>query len=145
MNEDLKKIFELSVDIVKLIKSRRKDKLFGNEFNNLTTAQIYVLHFLVEKGKASMSELAAFSGVKMPTMTDNIDKLVREGIVKRDHEGNDRRKVIVKMTPKGEKMMRNHMERGMETMSKMFGKMNFEERKKIIELLSFLKKSLEKV
>jgi len=145
MSAELKRIFELSVDVVKLIKSRRKDKLFRNEFTNLTTAQVYMLHFIHEKGSASMSELAAYAGVKMPTMTDNVDKLVHEGIVKREHEGSDRRKVIVMMTPKGEKMMCDYMKRGMEAISRMFGKMGTTEKKKIIELLTYLKKSLEKV
>ena len=145
MADEIKQIFELVVSVIKLIKSKRRDRVFHNRMQNLTTAQVYVLYYLTEKDAASMSDLAKYADVKMPTMTDNVDKLVREGMVKREHAGNDRRKVMVMMTEKGNKLMADHMKNGLESLDKIFGTMKTAEKQHIIQLLTYLKNSLEKV
>jgi len=46
---------------------------------NMTIAQLDTMAYLYEHKKAKMSELAKNAGVKMPTMTDMINKLWQAG------------------------------------------------------------------
>src|SRR4051795_348482 len=66
----------------------------------ITTQQMAVLGSL-EAGPRRMSELAAEHGVKLPTMTRQIGRLVRDGLVARGEDVADARVVTVQLTPEG--------------------------------------------
>ncbi|MFT4471481.1 MarR family winged helix-turn-helix transcriptional regulator [Arthrobacter sulfonylureivorans] len=68
---------------------------------DVTAAQSSVLTTLMDKGKLRMGELAALEGVKMPTATSVVAGLVRIGLVERQADPNDRRRVLVDLTSDG--------------------------------------------
>jgi DNA-binding MarR family transcriptional regulator len=53
-------------------------------------------------GRCSMKELARFSTVDRTTLTRSIDQLVSEGLIDRHIPPDDRRKVLLTLTPAGE-------------------------------------------
>lgn len=67
----------------------------------LTIAQVQVLYFLREHGASAMTDLAAWTGVALPTMTVTINRLAQSGRVGRFRDGLDRRVVKAKITAKG--------------------------------------------
>ena len=71
---------------------------------DLKLSQIKTLYAFRDKDCLSMKELAFNSGVKLPTMTMMIDNLLDEEIAVRDRDADDRRKVIVRLTPKGKRI-----------------------------------------
>lgn len=71
---------------------------------DLKLSQVKALYAFRDKDRLSMKELASIVGVKLPNMTMMIDSLAREGVVERERDGNDRRKVNVWLTPKGKKL-----------------------------------------
>lgn len=68
---------------------------------DVTAAQSSVLTTLMDRGKLRMGELAALEGVKMPTATSVVAGLVRIGLVERQADPNDRRRVLVDLTSDG--------------------------------------------
>ncbi|GAB3986489.1 MarR family transcriptional regulator [Actinoallomurus acanthiterrae] len=66
----------------------------------ITTQQMAVLGSL-EAGPRRMSELAAEHGVKLPTMTRQIGRLARDGLIARGQDAADARVVTVQLTPEG--------------------------------------------
>lgn len=68
----------------------------------ITQTQFLVLLALRAYKTCSMSDLAKSMGIKMPTATGIVDRLVAGGFVKRYFEENDRRRVLVSIAPKGE-------------------------------------------
>lgn len=66
----------------------------------LTTQQITVLGSL-ENGARRMTELAAEHGVRLPTMTVQVNRLEREGLVGRLADAADGRRVLVRLTRLG--------------------------------------------
>jgi DNA-binding MarR family transcriptional regulator len=54
-------------------------------------------------GKASISGIAQDRKVSLPTITNMVDRLIRNGLLKRVDDPNDRRKVLAQLTPKGKK------------------------------------------
>lgn len=70
----------------------------------LPVAQVQVLVHLAQTGPLTMGALAEQLGVSCPAATDLIDRLVAAGKVERVVSTQDRRKVLVQMTPEAQAM-----------------------------------------
>jgi DNA-binding MarR family transcriptional regulator len=77
-------------------------------------AQASALSVVVFGGPLSLNELASSEQVKAPTMSRIVEALVREGLVKREVNKQDRRSITISSTEKGTRIMhegRNRRER----------------------------------
>jgi len=72
----------------------------------LTTPQFGVLEALYHLGPLSLGELAGKLLVTGGNITYVMDRLERDGLVKRDRSGPDRRVVTARLTPAGEELIR---------------------------------------
>ncbi len=64
-----------------------------------------VLGILGDKNPSNVSEISRRSVIKMPTLTRMLDRMEREKLVKRTLWKNDKRVVLVSITPKGRKAL----------------------------------------
>jgi len=72
----------------------------------LTVPQFYTLSTLMTMGgSASMGDLARATHQVSATMTGIIDRLVRDGLVERQRSDEDRRSVVVAITPAGQELV----------------------------------------
>ena len=71
---------------------------------DLKLSQIKAIAAFQNKDCFSMKELAHNIGVKLSNMTMMVDSLVKDGMVVRDRDESDRRKVMVCLTPRGKKI-----------------------------------------
>lgn len=76
---------------------------------DLKLSQIKALSAFRDRDRLSMKELAEIVGVKLPSMTMMIDGLEKEGVVERERDLEDRRKVYVWLTSKGKKVRGNFL------------------------------------
>ncbi len=72
---------------------------------DLTAGQLRTLLLLYTKGPSRMTDVATALGVTMATATGVIDRMVERGIVVRESDLDDRRIVLCRMSPEGEKMV----------------------------------------
>jgi DNA-binding MarR family transcriptional regulator len=72
----------------------------ANAGQSITTQQMLVMGSL-ECGSRRMSDLAAEHGVRLPTMTRQIGRLARDGLVTRGRDAEDARVVTAELTPLG--------------------------------------------
>jgi DNA-binding MarR family transcriptional regulator len=72
---------------------------------DLTAGQLKTLLLLFTNGPTKMSVIAAELGVSMATATGVIDRMVERGIVVRDSDPHDRRIVLCRMSPEGERLV----------------------------------------
>jgi DNA-binding MarR family transcriptional regulator len=129
-----------------LLKKRRKTSGFPvHGMQNLTLAQLEVLGYIYEHKNAKMSDLAKHANVKMPTMTDMINKLVKMGLLKREHDENDRRTVWIHITKELEKNVCGHIKLHDEEIAKYLGVLTVQEKENTVKILGKLKKSLERI
>jgi len=70
----------------------------------ITVSQCYTIEALARRGMLSMNELSREVGVTTSTMTRVVDVLVRDGIVRRKPNQDDRRQVCIELTGKGSKL-----------------------------------------
>jgi DNA-binding MarR family transcriptional regulator len=67
---------------------------------SVTTQQMLVMGSL-QGGSRRMTDLAAEHGVRLPTMTRQIGRLARDGLVSRGRDAGDARVVTAELTPVG--------------------------------------------
>jgi DNA-binding MarR family transcriptional regulator len=112
---------------------------------NLTLSQLDTMAYIFEHKKAKMSELAKNSGVKMPTMTDAVDKLMKAGMVKREHDEKDRRTVWISISKDVEKMVAMHLKMRDEAVAKILRALDDEEKMQASKILKKIVNSLERM
>jgi DNA-binding MarR family transcriptional regulator len=122
-----------------------KNHFFKMGVMNMTVSQLDTMAYLYEHKRAKMSELAKNAMVKMPTMTDMINKLIKTGTVKREHDDKDRRTVWVSITKEVEKMVAFHLNKRDESIASLMKVLTDEEKKQAAVILKKLVNSLERM
>lgn len=73
-------------------------------FAELSVAQLNAVKILLESGELTMRELADQMAVSPPSASAMVDRLVEKGVFSREHSTQDRRKVVVRISPQTEKV-----------------------------------------
>ena len=68
---------------------------------DLSVTAWQALSVIAKAGRCSMSRLSRISGIDRTTMTRAVDRLITDGLVQRETTPNDRRMVLLILTPKG--------------------------------------------
>ncbi len=72
---------------------------------DLTAGQLRTVLLIYTKGPSRMTEVAGALGVTIATATGVIDRMVERGILIRDSDPSDRRIVLCRLSPEGDKMV----------------------------------------
>ena len=89
------------------------NKLF--KFNEIGRGDIFppshikTIFYLHHKKSVSISDIAKCLDISKSNMTPIIDKLIEEGFVERFNDPNDRRKINVQLTDKGENFIKEKL------------------------------------
>lgn len=94
------RFFELITDLGRV--GSLRDPIVAIEGLDMTSPQLHAVMWLGIDGPLAMGTLAQRIHSSMPSMTGVVDRLEREGIVVRDRQTDDRRIILVRLTPKGE-------------------------------------------
>lgn len=105
----------------------------------ITTQQMAVLGSL-ENGPRRMSDLAAEHGVRLPTMTRQIGRLLRDGLVLRGRYADDARVVTIELTPAGAERLLRARERRIDHLTERLMALSEDERAAIEAALPALTK-----
>lgn len=92
-----KRVAQLLPEIAKLL------RLFGAQVTTTLTScsagETRVLLYLFHHSCATLGELAAGTGVALPTASEVVDRLVSAELVERETDPRDRRRVVLRLTP----------------------------------------------
>ena len=77
----------------------------NNMHADITRRQARLLLFLSHKGEVKMTALADVFGVRGPSLTPMVDKLMDSGYIERGTDAADRRVVTVNLTSKGKSIL----------------------------------------
>jgi DNA-binding MarR family transcriptional regulator len=105
----------------------------------VTGQQLSVLGSL-EHGPRRMTELAAEHGVRLPTMTAQINRLERDGLVARGRDGADARVVTARLTGAGRERLAAGRERRLSFLTGRLAHLSDDERARIAAALPALEK-----
>jgi len=87
--------------LAKLYVSGRQDDVEGQLAGELTNAQYVVLRVVAERGRIRVSELANAAGVTLSTMSTNVSRLTRRGLLCRPSTTPETRNSVVALTNYG--------------------------------------------
>ena len=80
----------------------------GRGEGKLSQHQSVILSHLDRSEPLILSDLAALMRVALPTMSLLINRLAGQGLVRRDRDVADRRRVLVRLTSAGDRALSNH-------------------------------------
>jgi DNA-binding MarR family transcriptional regulator len=107
----------------------------------ITAQQLSVLGSL-EAGPRRMTELAAEHGVRLPTMTAQINRLERDGLVARGRDAADARVVTARLTETGTDLLHAGRERRLAFLAERFAALSDEDRAAVAAALPALERLL---
>ena len=105
--------------------------------------QFVILDILQRHGESKMSDLAKSLSVTTAAMTGIVDRLVREGYLRRESDPKDRRIIKIRLTAKGERAVTQILEKKKQMIIKMFGMVSQEEREEYLKILTHIRDHLK--
>ncbi|MGQ9780209.1 MAG: MarR family winged helix-turn-helix transcriptional regulator [Bacillota bacterium] len=117
-------------------------RYFATKSEDLTMKEIFVLETLGRFGETTMSELAAALGVPLTTMTSIVGRLVENGYLERRRTEEDRRVVLVSLSPEGRNLFARQRQEYVRAVKEILAVLPEEEQAKVLaligEVLTFL-------
>ena len=98
-----------------------------------------------EDRQYSMGELCKIANVKMPSMTEVVDRLVSEGFVERVRDTSDRRVVKVQLTEEGKKAHDGILNTREQELFNIFGCLDEKQRQKLVKALRTVSTTMKRV
>jgi DNA-binding MarR family transcriptional regulator len=92
-----------------------------------------------------MGELSKIAQVTMPFMTEMVDGLVREGILERVRDAEDRRVVKVKLSGQGRNIHKQFVKTRSREMESIFAKLDRKDQTELLKTLQKMSEILKKV
>lgn len=93
---------ELRPVLLRLARELRKE----TEQLGVTARQTTLLWLVKRSPGLSLAELAAEEGISAPAMSGHVDRLERAGFLARERSNDDRRRVGLRLTAEGERLLR---------------------------------------
>jgi DNA-binding MarR family transcriptional regulator len=109
----------------------------------LTIAQLKSLFFIRNKGSTNLGTLAAALGVTPTNTTGIIDRLVKQSLVSRTENPENRRMLLLQATDKGEELVAKLRERRRGYMSEVLQRMSVDELTTLTQGFASLAKAAE--
>lgn len=135
------KMNEVMPVVIKDFARRQANELYKGK---ITLPQFLILDFLSRQGESKMTEMAHFMQVTTAAMTGIVERLVRDGYVVRVYDPEDRRIVKVKLTAKGNELVRKINEQRRKMVIKIFGNISEVDRQDYLRILIQIKDILAK-
>lgn len=123
--------------------SRRLTKGLASEFG-LTGPQLTVLKLLETFGDLSLSSLSERIRAQNSTVTGIIDRMEREGLVRRERSTQDRRVIHIRLTDKGGKLAQKIAVEPMVIFRAALGALSRDDTKDLLRILTKLEKTVRR-
>jgi len=135
-----------AVDTVQGWIDRRQRAMLANMRScNQSPAQLHVLGVLHEVGPITVSQLASWLAISVPSTSAMVDRMVDTGLVERARSEEDRRIVSVWLSPAGQTALNAAMlgRRGM--LERVLGQLNPKELNDTVRVLKRLEQAIEEL
>lgn len=117
--------------------SRRATKELARQ-HGLTGPQVTALKILESIGTLSLSELSARMSAKNSTITGIVDRMERDGLVRRERSAEDRRVVFLRATARGRSIAASVPVTAMEIFGSALSSLSERDRAELTRILSLL-------
>ncbi len=131
---------DVLVNLFNEIMDIEEKAIITEEFSDITNNDMHVIQAIGIGTPRNMSSIARTMGVTVGTLTISINGLVKKGYVKRKRSEEDRRVVLISLSPKGRRAYDHHERFHQEMIDAVLGELSDEEAKLIAGALVRLQK-----
>ena len=114
---------------------QRLIQFFATKSGDLTFKEVFLLEILGRRNSATMTELASELAVPLTTMTSTVTRMVQKGYLQRQRIEEDRRVVLVTLSPAGRTLFEQHRREYVQSVHGVLGTLTEEEQHKILGLI----------
>ncbi len=142
MSKDI--TFELMETMFGTVRLLKEKMSHSNNLSHLSILQMQTLFFLNHHEKTTMSDIADYFHIELPSATSLMNKLSDQKLVKRHEDPKDRRLVRITLTDKGKDLLRQTMTDHRKIMEKMLSYLSETEKGHLLSILKTLRDRLQK-
>jgi MarR family transcriptional regulator, organic hydroperoxide resistance regulator len=113
--------------------------------SNMSMSEFRLIHLFKEKQVYKMSAIAGLMGIPLPTATHIVDKLVKNGFLKRKLDAGDRRVVLINITEKGREAMEESVKKHRDNMKHFMDMLDAEDREKMLKVIGDFAEVMERI
>jgi DNA-binding MarR family transcriptional regulator len=110
----------------------------------VTMAQAKVLYVVLAAGRLRMSELAGRLGIGPSSASEIVERLVELGFLGRVDDPDDRRQVVVTVTPDGAALLERFRELDQRQLRELLGRLDAEELAVVAESLDIFHRAIDR-
>lgn len=134
---------KIALELFSQLRNNSKESL-TELLNEFTRGEVGVLGYLAfDKNSVTAGELSEKLNVSTARIASILNSLENKGYIKRKEDKLDKRKTLVAITKKGEKLARNAKNDIIKKITKVIKEVGYEEIKKYIEIAMKIKKVLQ--
>ncbi len=122
--------------LMRLLRAKFREKRVGD----LTMAQFRTLGFVDANNNASLSDVAGYIGLSLPSMSKLVDALVNQGLLTRSEHGKDRRRICLALTGAGKRELDEAYRHTQSFFAEKFAELTEDERAQVSGAMNLLKK-----
>lgn len=135
--------FEIVEVMFKISRLMKEKMSFSNSLMHLSALQIQTLIFLNHNKEATMSGIADYFRIELPSATSLVNKLCDQKLVKRYEEPKDRRLVKIALTVDGKKLLEQAIHQRKNKMEKFLSYLSEKEKTGLLNILKTLSNRLQ--
>jgi len=136
--------FELIEEMFKISRLMKEKMSFTNSLMHLSALQVHALMFLNYNKEATMSDIADYFRIELPSATSLVNKLCDQKLVKRYEDQKDRRLVKIAVTTDGKKLLEQVKYQRKNKMEKFLSYLSEKEKTELLNILKTLIDRLQK-
>jgi MarR family transcriptional regulator, organic hydroperoxide resistance regulator len=136
--------FELVGMLFKIFRLMKEEMSYTNNLTHLSLLQIQTLIFLHKNKKTSMSGIAEYFGIELPSATSLITKLCDQKLVQRSDDPGDRRLVRITLTDEGKTLLEQAIHERKKKIEKILSYLSPKEKSELLTILQTLNNRLQK-
>ncbi len=127
------------LEVVPLVMRDIRTQMRSQRRADLTVPQFRVLSFVHRNEGASLTDVADHMGLTLPTMSKMVDDLFKKGLIQREEQSIDRRRIKLIATPLGVTIMETSRRGALAHLSKQLETISPENKGAIVEALKTLR------
>jgi len=127
------------LDVTPIVMQALRVQIRAQRQDDLSVPQFRTLAFLRRHPGSSLSAAAEFIGLTLPTMSVLIEGLVQRGFVNRTPDQLDRRRVLLTLTPEGERQHTRAVEGTAAWLVEVLEPLDEQQRRAIVEAFEILR------
>lgn len=134
-----KEVAKRILEVVPMSMARIRTEMRAASPPDLSIPQYRILGSIF-RGQNLAGEIARHQGVSQPAMSKMIDSLVEKGLIKREHQGKDRRQIPLALTLLGEELFLKIRRTAQQELSQRTADLSARDRKELLQGLAVLER-----